>query len=64
MSYPKVSFEIKALMTLKTFSNRNAHPDHAALGADEKPPVCVAIDDCDHCPIDNARRGCNGYAVG
>ena len=31
MSYPQVSFEIKAIATLKTFSNRNALHGHAAL---------------------------------
>jgi len=41
MNYPKVSFEIKPVVSLKTFSSRNALPGHAALAADEKPMVCV-----------------------
>jgi hypothetical protein len=62
MSYPKVSFERKAIATLKTFSNRNAHPGRAALGAGEKPPVCVAMAGYDCCPIGAARSVCAGFA--
>ena len=41
MNYPKVSFERKAIVTLKTFSSRNALPGHAARAVSEKTKVCV-----------------------
>lgn len=40
LSYPKVSFEIKPLATLKTFSSRNALPDRAAIDTGGSRSVC------------------------
>ena len=59
MSYPKVSFERKPLVTLKTFSNRNARPGRAALGAGERRPVCVTTAGYDRCP---SRAGGRGFS--
>jgi hypothetical protein len=64
MNYPKVSFERKLLVTLKTFSNRNGLPDRAALGADRKPPICVGMAGCDPCSIVAERRAYSGFAAG
>jgi hypothetical protein len=41
MNYPKVSFETKAVVTLKTFSSRNALPGRAAHAVEERTMVCV-----------------------
>jgi hypothetical protein len=42
MNYPQVSFEIKPLATLKTFSSRNVLPGHAARVSGKNPMVCAA----------------------
>jgi len=49
MNYPQVSFEIKALVTLKTFSSRNALHGHAALVRGKRPSDCTVPVDCDRC---------------